>query len=199
VKSEHTYSDHQLLLFAAAGDEQAFAQLFLRSKDKLYTYLIRLHASPQQTEDTIQDIFFNLWKSREKLMMIDNFDAYLFQAAHNQIINVFKKIAKERLALMNISVNAMSSDDEYDAIIDAQHLSQMVSSILQKLPQRQRLVFEMSRIEGLKHEEIAHKLQISPSTVNNHITQALKFIREQFQKNTPLPFDMLLIFVLLNG
>ncbi|RPD41404.1 RNA polymerase sigma factor [Chitinophaga barathri] len=172
-------NETELIQHAAAGDAMAFAALFRLYKDKLYGFLLRATGSPEMAEDVVQDIFLRLWKHREKLPEITRFDAYIFQMARNQVINSLKRMAKETLILDELVKTGVAVRIDAEDRLNVQEVNKHLLSALEKLTPRQKLVYTLSRDKGLKHEEIARFLDISPSTVNNHLIEALRLIRQQ--------------------
>jgi RNA polymerase sigma-70 factor (ECF subfamily) len=84
LSADPLHTETALLHAAALGDQSAFAQLFMQSRHKLFSFLMRLTNSPEMTEDVIQDIFMKLWRNRASLPNIENFSSYLFRMAQNQ-------------------------------------------------------------------------------------------------------------------
>jgi len=171
------YEEGTLLREAAGGSESAFTELFHYYKDKLYSFLLRLTESPEMAEDVIQDIFLKLWKSRAGLTGIDNFGSYIFRMAQNQCLTHFKRVARETLILAELQREATVPDTENTEALRA--MQQKLEAVVAQLPPQQRLIYTLSREQGLKHEEIARRLAISPSTVKNHMIQALSSIRKE--------------------
>ena len=185
MQDSREHNDHQLLKEASTGNEQAFAGLFHLYKHKLYSFLIRITESPEMTEDIIQDIFLRLWKDKTDLVNIENFGAYLFKMGQNQAINAFKRMARETVILSELRNNTGSIQQQDNLSLG--ELQQKLQTAFDKLSPQQKLVYTLSREQGLKHDEIARQLNISPSTVNNHMILALRIIREQLAQymNTP--------------
>lgn len=176
--SSHT--EKELLQLAASGNPSAFAELFLQNRHKLFSFLMRLTQSPEATEDVIQDIFMKLWRSRASLPGIDQFSSYLFRMAQNQCITHFKRMAKETLILSRIASNAPPSQSTTEDQLALKEVQEQLQRAVSKLSPQQKLVFTLSREKGLKYEEIAAELNISSSTVKNHMIDALRIIRQHF-------------------
>src|SRR5688572_23770248 len=176
---EHANNENELIRYAAAGDATAFAALFRLYKDKLYGFLLRATGSPEMAEDIIQDIFLRLWKNRETLPEIGRFGAYIYQMARNQVINSLKRMAKETLILDELVKTREAVRTDAEDRLNVQEVNKHLLTALEKLTPRQKLVYTLSRDKGLKHDEIARFLGISPSTVNNHLIEALRLIRQQ--------------------
>ena len=186
------HTEKELLRLAADGDEASFIKLFNLYKNKLYSFLLRITKSEEQSLDFVQDVFMKLWINKANLSSIDNFSSYIFRAAQNRAINSFKRSMTEYCILKKNPVAAMV-DDSIEANLEYKLLQIKLNEVVKKLPPQQRLVYILSREQGLKHEEIAIKLNLSISTVKNHMVQALKTIKEFLRNNMELDEVLLLI------
>lgn len=178
--------EQALLASAAAGDETAFEALFRKYGRKLYSFMLQLNGA-MAAEDIVQEVFFRLWKERDKLATITHFNSYLFRMAQNQAINDFRKMARATLLPIEEAgrpettpVQGSNEDIEFKA------LRERVHEIIDSLPPQQRKVYLLNREQGLKHKEIAELLNISPSTVNKHLVQALQALRAGLGNHTDL-------------
>ncbi|MBO9151250.1 RNA polymerase sigma factor [Chitinophaga sp. GCM10012297] len=190
-------NETELVRYAASGDATAFAALFRLYKDKLYGFLLKATGAPEMAEDIIQDIFLRLWKNREKLPEITHFEGYIYQAARNQVINSLKRMARETLILDELVKTREAGRTDAEDRLNVHEMNKNLHSALEKLTPRQKLVYTLSRDKGLKHEEIARFLDISPSTVNNHLIEALRLIRQQLAAR-PEAFTILIFCFLEN-
>lgn len=175
------YDENELLALASTGNEQAFATLFHTYKNKLYGYLYRITESNEITEDIIQEIFLKLWKDKSELIKITQFDGYLFKMAKNQTINAFKNAARQSLLLAEYFENQDIEVNSTENMIQFDETQKLLKEIVESLPPQQKLIFKLSREQYLKHEEIAEMLNLSPSTVKNHIIQALSTIKHKLK------------------
>lgn len=174
-------SERDLIELASLGDELAFSKLFHLYKHKLYSFTLCLVNDADVAEDVVQDVFLRLWKNRAQLASIQSFGGYLFQTAKNQAINSFRRMASETLMLAEFYRQHPDQDHDTENILDFQEAQTILAGIISKLPPQQKLIYHLSRDQGLKHNEIAEQLQLAPSTVKNHLIQALKTIREQLR------------------
>ena len=181
MNSETIHTEKELLLLAAQGSEPAFTLLFNRYKHKLYSYLLSLTTSPQIAEDIIQDTFLKLWKDRASLKAIDYFNAYLFTMTRNLAINSFKRMARETAILAALQPQQNNPAATVADNLSLKEVEQLLHQTIQSLPPQQKLIYTLSREQGLKHEDIAHQLDLSSSTVRNHIVQALRTIRKKIE------------------
>lgn len=194
MPKDDVYNEKELLQLLAAGDEHAFRRLFDAFRDKIYFYIFRMTESRQTAEDVLQDVFLKLWQERTQLHKIDNLNAWIYRLALNRTINGMKRVARETLILAELGrpINTPDVPATDDRLIQLE-LKKMLDLAVEKLPAQQKKVFHLSRVEGLKHKEIASQLNISPFTVKKHMQQALHFIREQF--NSHYHISPLIIYV----
>ncbi|HVK50015.1 MAG TPA: RNA polymerase sigma-70 factor [Pseudobacter sp.] len=183
MSAYHTHNENELLQLAASGGQDAFTELFMQNRHKLFSFLMRLTQSPEATEDVIQDIFMKLWRNKSSLAEIDNFSSYLFRMAQNQCITQFKRMAKETLILSRLSSDSSASRSTTEEHIAVKEVQEQLQQAVAKLTPQQKLVFTLSREKGLKYDEIAAELNISPSTVKNHMIDALRIIRQHFHSS----------------
>jgi len=173
------YREKELLIQSAEGSEQAFAELFHLHRNRLFTFLMRLTGAPEQTEDVIQDIFLKLWVHKDQLPAIEQFSSYLFRMAQNQVLTSFRRTAKETQILAQLKRDVLGTNQAIgQENLELTEVKKLLDAAISQLPNQQKLIFRLSRETGLKQEEIAEQLHISPHTVRNHMALALKAIRE---------------------
>ena len=194
MSSEAIHIDKALCIRVADGDEHAFRQLFDIYRPKLYTYILRITESVELSEDTVHDVFLKIWTNREKLIDIDNLNSYLFRTAHNHAINGLRKMARQTLVSVELEKDYNYEIGNPDHLLVRKEIQQFIADAVSKLSPQQKAVFQMSREQGLKQEEIAQELGIAVNTVKKHLTEALKFLRREIS-NTYGP-QAVAIFVL---
>jgi RNA polymerase sigma-70 factor (family 1) len=190
--SNHSTNDVKgLLLRVAEGDENAFAQLFKMHYNQLGDYILRITESEQLTQEIVQDVFLKIWINRNALATIDCFKAYLLVVARNHAFNCLKQIAREknRKREWEYSVlhQALNNVDE-PTLADT---GKLIDEAIELLPPRQKNVYILSRREGVPHEVIAEKLNISHQTVKKHMVLALRFLKDHLRTNA----NLLLLFI----
>ncbi len=171
------YSDRELVELLKSNNASAFDELYLRYVPRLDAFLSVYTKDDYLREEIIQDVFVKIWQKREQLDPSLSFKAFLFQAVKYQLFNVFRKKATH-LTLKNTVAERYCTNDteEYLNFVELQN---NLSSIINNLPDMQRQVFTMSRVEGFNNDEIAHKLNLSKRTVEHHIYLALKYIKQK--------------------
>lgn len=176
-----TYDESTLLLKVVNGDEAAFRRLFEEHWDNIYGVAFAFTKSAVIAEEMVQDVFVKIWINRQCLSGIKKFSDYLFIVARNHILSKLrKKIHEEPFSdhLKNYFREASNLPDQQLLCKEAEHL---IGRAIERLPSQQRLIYCLSRQEGLNQEEIAVKLNISKNTVKSHMSKALLFIRNYLQ------------------
>lgn len=184
------YDEKALIAEIAAGDERAFKKLFDIYKERFYSVAFKMTRSDEVAEDIVQDVFMNLWKKRESLLNVDNLSSYFFTAVYRRVYHHFRKLALERKLLL-LAPTIKESVNTTDEMVLANECNELISQAINKLPPQQKLVFKLSREEGMSREDVARQMEISPNTVKNHLSDALKFIRT-FLRNSSFIFLLLI-------
>ena len=172
-----------MLLQTAAGNEQAFAQLFNTYHHLLGGFIFKLTESELLTQEIVQDVFLKIWLQRQSLTSVANFKAYLFTIARNHAFNCLKQVAREntrKKEWVNTVLQQAISDTD-NSTVDR---SRLVEEAVALLPPQQKKVYELGRNEGLRHDEIARKLNISLETVKKHMVLALRFLKHHLRTHT---------------
>ncbi len=170
----------KILIEISQGSEQAFTRLVDNYSSKLYTYIYRLTRRREVAEEVTQDIFMQLWQTREFLPEVHNLDAYLFILTRNFSVNALKKLIREKDHLQKWLEIAPSSLS--DSGWNENHLN-LVDQAIGQLSTRQKEVWIMSRRRKMKYQEIARALNISKDTVNEHLQAANRNIVNYLRNN----------------
>ncbi|AWW29208.1 RNA polymerase sigma-70 factor [Echinicola strongylocentroti] len=162
------------------NDKNAFYELYQLFHERIYLFCIHYGLKAVDAEEITQDVFVKLWTARQKIDPTKCLKAYLFTIAKNTMLDMFKKQIRQKATRtyqmqLILPVNTTQNTLEYNELMG------LVEKTLTCLPERRRRVFEMSRLQGLSHKEIAAQLGISTKTVENHLTLALQNFREVFQ------------------
>ncbi len=177
------YNEPELLLQVANGSATAFQRLFEAYEKRILLYAQRVTGDTAIAEDITQDIFLQIWISRQRLAGVQNFNAYLHKAARNTALNAMKKLARQALVTEYLRRETTTADNtEAHTRLLSQEVRQEIQKLVDQLTPRQREIFLMSREEGLRQEEIATRLGLSISTVKSHMVDALRILRQGLQE-----------------
>lgn len=188
---ENQIKDIDLVEKLRKGDLEAFDLIFKKYSDRLYGFALNYLKTKEETEELVQNVFLKIWENRRTLKRRSNLKSFLFTIAYNEICSLFRrkklcdKLYKE-IGYLGNSSNEMEDRLEYQSVLE------QVEHIIDKLPEKQRIIFIKSRKEGKSTKEIAAEMNLAPGTVDNHISSALKFIRKRIPNNN---FGLLLFYV----
>lgn len=171
------YSDEYLFSLAQKGENPAFDVLYERFFPILYVHAYQKLNDAQEAKDIVQDTFINLYQKKEKLGVIENFSGYIYILLKNRILNFFEK-QHVRGSYLN-TLDRQQAYSDVESYVFERELRGQIEEGLKLLPEKMRLVFELSRFEHLSHKEIGDQLNISDKTVKRQIVNALKIIRSK--------------------
>jgi RNA polymerase sigma-70 factor (family 1) len=175
-----THTEQDLLNLLSQDNILAFKELYDRYWHKMYLTALKKTQSNEVAEELVQEIFAKIWERRQTLA-IENIETYLFTALKYAVISHIRTLLKSRQN-ENIETHTDSLTTEMDALPQSTwDLQAALDQALRFLPDKTRLIFEMSRYDELPHREIASQLDISEKAVEYHITQALKLLRVQLK------------------
>ncbi|PSL24030.1 RNA polymerase sigma factor [Chitinophaga ginsengisoli] len=177
------YTDHALLLRMAAGEEEAFNQLFNSYWDKVYSTALVLTKSNQIAEDIAQEVFLRMWQNRHKTDIIDNLEGFLFITARNLIYNKLSRLKLETAYTNYLQHHFAPPEPDTDTQTEFRQLQSILEEGMRQLPPQQQKAFRLSRENGLNHEEISRQMGVSRATVKDYIVRAIAFLRKYLQEH----------------
>lgn len=172
------HSDSDIIRRIRQGDKQEFEKLFRSFYVSLVRYAKTVVKDHDTSEEIVQDLFFRLWKERQKLRIKSSLTGYLFRSVHNRALHhiehqkVVSRHEEEIIAAAELTAEPVTESIYYN------ELQSKVAMVMERLPERCRLIFRMSRFEGLKYNEIADKLAVSLKTVEGDMGKALREFRK---------------------
>lgn len=166
-----------------SGSMIAFECLFESYSQKLYRFSYSYLKSEPEAEDLVQEVFLKLWENRTKLKTGTSFQSYLFTIAFNSIRESFNKKAKqekfriELFEFLSVDNPSLESKSNFEALLSK------LDSLIEGMPDRRKQIFIMRKKEGKSVQQIAFEMDISPKTVENQITEAMHYLKEEFGKD----------------
>ena len=189
--------DKALLLQIARGNEGAFAILFKAFWPQVYGTGLRITRSPEQAKDLAQDIFIKVWDNRAQLPEVKKIDAFIYIVSRNLILDHLRKKvfqpANMEFLLQYFQADAVNAQDK----LEVKELEKKIDGAIQTLPGKVQEVFKLSRFEGMTHEQIARKLNISVVSSKTYVVRALDHIRRYL--SAPSEQHLLIAAVLLES
>lgn len=198
-KELHHMNEQLLLLEASKGNELAFKELFDQYKTYIYSVAFRILKTANYSEDVLQEVFLKVWLNREKLAEINNFKAYIATIISHHIYNLLRKLAYESIYAQQVirQEKLHYSVNDFYYMDESSHFYSDLEKGMSSLTPQQEKIFRLSRIDGLKHSEIAALLHISKETVKKHVMASLQIIRSHMNYYHNTEKVLLLLFLFL--
>ena len=159
------------------GDEKAFEKLYNTYWQSLLNAAIHRLGSQEIACEIIQDVFASLWQRRQELRITTSFSAYLHTALKYKVLDYIRSQRVRDRYVSEIKRVAVPFHNVTAETIAYRETNNVLHKKISQLPEKCRLIFNLSRFEHLSTREIADRLQISPKTVENQIGKALRLLR----------------------
>jgi RNA polymerase sigma-70 factor (family 1) len=189
---DRTIKNESLLVHnLSKGNLLAFNTLYKEYSGRLYRFALGYLKSEAEAEELVQEVFTKIWEKRADLKKELSFKSFLFTIA----FNIIRKHFRTKAYLSEYFKTGIISDLDMQTSqkITYDSLYQYITELVNQLPARRKEIFIKSRFEGLSINEIAEKLKISHKTVENQLTEALKFIRTNLNREN---IPVILFFIL---
>lgn len=173
--AQQPLTDKDLFGRLKTDDATAFRRLFDRYYQILLAIAINLVKDAATAKDMVQEVFLRVWNKRSSLEVPRNTEAYLKRAVINRCLDHIK--ARKPLVDISDQYSLSTKAPAAQELLEADELERVINKALAELPEACRTIFIMKRMEGRSLKEIAALLDISPKTVENQITKALKFLQ----------------------
>ena len=165
-------------------DKATFEALFRTHYAPLTSFAMRYVSEVAAAEEIVQDVFFKFWKKSANIVIHASEKAYLFGAVRNTCLNYLKhqKTVQEHLTFAKEN----QAKTEISHPLEVEELENRIQAAVQKLPEKCREIFLMSRTDSKTYKEIAAHLSLSIKTVENQMGKALRIMREELKDYLPL-------------
>lgn len=189
-------SNTELVKLLKTGDMAAFDAIYNKYCHKLHEFVLMFLKQEEDAEEIVQEVFIKIWESRSKIDVYASFESFLFTIAYNATMSLLRKRVSETKSREYIkSLQQISSAEQVIGEIQFKELDNKVQSLLQRLTPRQKEIYLLSREDGLTHKEIAQKLNISESTVNNHLVTTIKYLKSHIDSSLTVNILFLCLFL----
>ena len=179
MKKYQKYHDKELLCFLAAGDDQAFTEIYHRYWKLLFGIAFTHLKKTQLAEDIVHDVLASLWKNRHCLEIL-SLKNYLASATKYMVLHAIRK--NMRIENHAVIMNEPVSGFDIENAFHHKQLIEFVNKEIEFLPERCRVIFRYSRDKGMTTREIANELKIATKTVENQMNKALHHLRFSMRK-----------------
>ena len=193
MSENETYDETNTLIRLRNGDHRAFEQLYRQYKKTIAGHLLHIFRDEALAQDIVQDTFIKIWENRAQLDEHKSFKAFLFTIATNNAYNLFQKASREDKVRLGFHLALQNAANQVEDYIFRKEYVEMLRSLLTLLPEKQREVFQLAKIEGYSYAEISEQLNISSNTINTHLKRASRFLRKRLLDHPELLLTLVLV------
>lgn len=159
------------------GNQDAFQKIFEEYSKRIFVFAKGYLKSNEEAEEVVQEVFVKIWNVRASINTELSFKSYLFKISYNYIRELFLKKNLENAYKHEILDFAVDFDNRTEERLDYNSLLELVETLIDKLPPRQKEIILLKKKQGLPVKEIASVLNISHRTVEKHLSEALKSLK----------------------
>ena len=178
----------ELIQAAAAGDTDAFERLVDLKRRLVLRAAFRILGNLEDAHDVAQTVFLTLWRSLGRYDQNRRFDTWLYKVTVNAAIDMARK-AGPRGVLQPLPDEArggaFATAPEAEKKLNRAELQEVFLRLSDGLPERQRAAFVLRELQGLPTAQVAEILDVTESTVRNHLLQARRVLREGIRREYP--------------
>jgi len=173
-------SDEELVILLNQSNTHAFSEIFRRYKKDLLPFAFRRIHDMEHSKDLIHDAFTILWTKREKIYIEGSIRPLLITIIKNKILDFYKHQKISQQYLDNFQSYLENYKDDTDHLVRYNDLSQRIENEILTLPEKIRVVFELSRKNHMNRKEISEYLNVPEESVKTNIRRALKILKGKF-------------------
>jgi RNA polymerase sigma-70 factor (family 1) len=194
---DNPVEEKELLKNLSNGSTLAFEKLYLKYSARIYGNIIKLVKATDVADDILQDVFVKIWEKRASIDPEKSFKTYLFVCSRHMVIDFFRKVSLEQLAENFLSENGseLYSHVEEDTVF--RETGKALDKIIDQLPEKRKMIYKLCKVEGLSYKAVSEQLNISISTVHDHVVKAGRFVKKELmvhEGNTLTGLIFLLLF-----
>lgn len=178
---------NNLVQSVSEDNRRAFNLLYEVYYEEVFRMAFYFLQNKEACREVVLDVFFSVWQSRKKLREISNLEAYLYIVTRNEAIRFQnKKRNHQYLSIEDIPIRLEVKEEATpeEALVDRE-IEELLTQVINQLPEKCRLIFLMARQQGLKPKEIGQILSISESTVRVQMKIAIEKIVEKIKPHFP--------------
>lgn len=173
---------------ALYDDEAAYKELFMEMHASLINFSRSFVQQKEVAEEIVSDILMTVWEKRKDLERIENLRVYLYISARNHSLKYLVKQKKiNSVQLEDLDVMLATSNLNPESLLISKEMVQRVRAAIEQLPPKCKMVFQLSKEDGLKYKEIASILNISVKTIDNQLAIALQKISKALKLTLKKP------------
>ena len=165
---------------ARNGDSNSFAFLVKKYQQLAYNLAFRIVCNEDDAKDVVQESFIKIWKNMKRYNSNAKFSTWMYTIVTNTAIDYLRSVKKRTMiSIDNIEERLTITNMENE--LDNRELGQLIKGASDSLTTKQRLVFVLRDLQGLKSEEVSEILKLSATSIKSNLYHARNNIREKIQ------------------
>jgi len=164
------------------GNKKAFDLIFYENYELLCNFAALFLKDSSKAEELVADVFLNLWKKKDQIVIISSFKAYLYRSTRNAAFSELRK-EKGKWVKSDDEIEFQNTELSPESLMIRKEIHESFQELIDQMPKQAALVFRLHKVDGMNYREIAELLDLSVKTVENHMGRALKAIREMYLQN----------------
>lgn len=175
-------ADFELVTALRGGCRISFKSLYIKYSGRIYYVAKRFRVSHEEAENVVQDVFMKIWEKKDSLNPELSFKAYIQTIAKNEMLKAIRKAALEHAQQHYLTHTPGNNSCATEEMTGFSELTTMYHEVINRLSGRRRQIFLLNRESGLSVDEIARMTELSVRTVENHIFQATRIVRNELRE-----------------
>lgn len=163
--------------------QKAFKLLLEDYQQRLYWHVRKIVISHVDADDVIQNTFIKIWKNIDQFRAESGLFTWLYRIATNESLSFLKQQKRRSLMPINDEASYLLNNLQSDEYFTGDEIQRKLQEAIIRLPEKQRLVFNMKYYDNLKYSQIAEILETSEGALKASYHHAVKKIEEQMKKD----------------
>lgn len=191
--------EETLLLNLQRGKETAFTQIYNQYSKALFFKMLRMTGDEEIAKELLQDLFLKLWENRRLIDPSKSFKSYLYTIGVNLVYDYFRKEARNKQLSAQLLAMAVDYDLQTEELMIGQENITIIRKAMDQLSPQRKKVYMLCKLEGKSYAEVSTELQISTSTIHDHIVKANVVIKKYLQNHPDLAVCTIIGAILIRG
>ena len=176
-------TDQEIIQLQRSGEfDKAFNAIVDSYSEQLYWHVRRFLSSHEDTNDLLQDIYIKIWTALPSFRGESQIFTWLWRIATNEVLNHLRKQKFKAMVSLDSSMEILRKKIDDDPYFNGNELQRELHKAIQKLPEKQRIVFNMRYFDDLKYEEISEITDTSVGALKASYHHAYNKIKEELNK-----------------
>ena len=159
--------------------EAVYLETVHQIEQKLYRIAKRLLISHEEAQDATQEVLVKVWQRSSELSHVKSIEAYAMTMVKNYC---YDRLKSKQASNMSIEYSILDKSDDQSAAFEAKDRISFVEKIVNNLPDKQKLIWQLRDVEGATFEEIAEVVQMEPTAIRVNLSRARKRIKESLEQ-----------------